>query len=208
MYLSFPPGQNIPLHLSIPLPQSFLPPNQVLIALFDLGSGLLPTRTCPLNSTLSFCLRGGSGFGTLGLSLTHSRLVLDILPLVTEVCLARSGEVDIAMLSQGTNILPAPFLGFLLGESRLDLYSCFLKADLVTPKLRGSWERVFFLQGAPQKNLVPRKCERKEESLRGGDKLLTPLGLSSGDYSKMIVSRFPCWPQKDREHHSFMESLL
>ena len=146
MYPSFPPVQNNPLYLSIPLTQPFLSQNQVCIAQFDLlDSGLLPTLTCPLKSTISFCLFGCSGFWILGRSLTHSRLVLDILPLATEVCLARPGELGIALPSQRTNILPAPFLGFSLSENSLGVYSWFLKADSVTPKLRGSWERVCFL---------------------------------------------------------------
>lgn len=76
---------------------------------------------------------------------------LGILPLVTEVCLARPGELSIAVHSQGMNTLPTPFLGFLPSKNRLLLYSWFLEGDLVTPKRkadlmtpRESWERVCF----------------------------------------------------------------
>lgn len=42
------------------------------------------------------------------------------------------------------------------------------------------------------------KCKRKEKRLRGGDKLLTLLGLSSGDYNKMMaLLYFPVDPRKN-----------
>lgn len=77
--------------------------------------------TCPLKSAVPFCLLGCTGFWTLGSSETHGQLALGILPSVTEVCLARPGGLGIAMFSQGTNIVPTSFLGFLLSENRLNL---------------------------------------------------------------------------------------
>lgn len=124
VYPKFLHGQNnllYPLCPSIPLTQPFLPQGQVFIALFDFSdSGLLPALPCPLKPDIPFCLLGFSDFWSLGLSLTHGHLTLGILPSVTEVFWLGLGSLALPC-SQGTNILPIRFLGFLLSENRLDL---------------------------------------------------------------------------------------
>ena len=99
----------------------FLPQGQVFITLYDLlDSRLLPPLPCPLKPEVPFCLLGFPGFWSPGLSLTHGHLTLGILPSVTEVFWPGLRSLVLAC-SQGTNILPTSFLGFLLSENRLDL---------------------------------------------------------------------------------------